>query len=52
MCVCVTQRISRQDHIAENWYDYGVFCLLTSDMDRSEQCFKEAVALVQTMVPA
>lgn len=47
-----TQRVTRDDHIAEVWYDYGVFCLLDSDMDRAEQCFREAVSLDQTLVPA
>ena len=48
------ERVGRQDHVAELWYDYGVFCLLTSkfNMDKSEQCFKEAIALNQNMVPA
>ena len=46
------ERVGRQDHLAELWYDYGVFCLLTSDVDKSEQCFKEAIALNRNMVPA
>ena len=46
------QRVARGDHIAEPWYDYGVFCLLDSDMDRAEQCLKEAVALDHTLLPA
>lgn len=40
------------DHVAEHWYDYGAFCLLDSDIDQAEQCFKEAVSLDQTLVPA
>ena len=47
-----SQRVTSADHIAEHWYDYGVFCLLVSDMDRCEQCLKEAVSLDQTLVPA
>ena len=46
------ERVGGQDHVSELWYDYGVFCLLTSNMDKSEQCFKEAIALNQNMVPA
>ena len=46
------ERVTKQDHVAELWYDYGVFCLLTSNVDKSEQCFKEAIALNQNMVPA
>eukprot|EP00731_Ephydatia_muelleri_P033352 Em0028g27a len=45
------ERLSRADYIASYWYDYGVFCLLTSDLDKSHQCFKEALSLDQRMVP-
>ncbi len=44
--------MTRGDHVAEPWYDYAVFCLLDSDMDRAEQCLKEAVALDHTLLPA
>lgn len=46
------QRVSRMDHAPSHWYDYGVFCLLVGDTDRSRQCFKEAISLDQRMVPA
>ncbi|XP_064394779.1 cilia- and flagella-associated protein 70-like isoform X2 [Halichondria panicea] len=46
------ERVTRGDHVAEPWYDYAVFCLLDSDMDRAEQCLKEAVALDHTLLPA
>ena len=45
------QCLARGDHIASYWYSYGVFCLLTSDLDKSQQCFKEALSLDQNMVP-
>ena len=38
--------------MAGHWYDCGVFSLLAGNTDRSEQCFKEAVALDQTCVSA
>ena len=44
--------IARESHVASHWYDYGVFCLLIRDLDKSEQCFKEAVSLDQKFVPA
>ena len=51
LCLYI-QRVSGAEHVAQYWYDYGVFCLLIGRLDKAEQCLKEAVALDQKMMPA
>jgi tetratricopeptide (TPR) repeat protein len=46
------ERVAGGGHVGQYWYDYGVFCLLIGQLDKAEQCLKEAIALDQKMIPA
>ena len=46
------QRVAAGGHVGQYWYDYGVFCLLIGQLDKAEQCLKEAIALDQKNIPA
>ncbi|EDV28658.1 uncharacterized protein TRIADDRAFT_51790 [Trichoplax adhaerens] len=34
-----------------HWFDYGTFCLLIGDINKAEECFKEALTINQQFVP-
>ncbi|XP_022255832.1 cilia- and flagella-associated protein 70-like, partial [Limulus polyphemus] len=41
------QRIAETHDHPDSWIDYGVFCLLQNQIDKAEECFKEALAIDQ-----
>ncbi|NXN19152.1 CFA70 protein, partial [Indicator maculatus] len=39
------QRVAQDQHKAQHWLDYGIFCLLLQDAAKAQQCFQQALSL-------
>ncbi|XP_054246874.1 cilia- and flagella-associated protein 70 [Indicator indicator] len=39
------QRVAQDQHNAQHWLDYGIFCLLLQDAAKAQQCFQQALSL-------
>ena len=50
--MCDPQRVVAAEHVAQYWFDFGVFCLLIGQMEKAEQCLRECLSLEQQMIPA
>ncbi|XP_033101103.1 cilia- and flagella-associated protein 70-like isoform X2 [Anneissia japonica] len=41
------ERLAQNRNDADNWFDYGTFCLLINDISKAEECFKETISIQQ-----
>ncbi|XP_071963132.1 cilia- and flagella-associated protein 70-like [Antedon mediterranea] len=41
------ERLAQNRSDADNWFDYGTFCLLINDTTKAEECFKETISINQ-----
>ncbi|KAK7103908.1 hypothetical protein V1264_018705 [Littorina saxatilis] len=41
------ERIIREESNADNWFDFGTFCLYTNNVSKAEECFHKCISINQ-----
>ncbi|XP_028841573.1 cilia- and flagella-associated protein 70-like isoform X2 [Denticeps clupeoides] len=46
------EQLAQDRSNAAHWFDFGSFCMLTSDLQKADECFRQAVSVQQTHLPS